>query len=292
MTTLFLKFPVGPYTASFWILLIWIGVLLITILLHKLIQRYLKKHLNKRKLRIKGTRITILRILNQILYLSAFIVAFQAFNLENENISLTKFLKYDIIPEVTKGDFTLSFMDLITIIIIFAISRFSINIFRLFIDQRFKDNEDFDEGSRFVYVQLAKYIVYTFAIIISLQFLFENLSVILAGSAAFFVSIGLGLQNIFRDMVSGIILLFEGTIKVGDIVRVPNPITEDEIVARVLKINVRTTKIETRNGNTLILPNSLLTQEQIENWSFGSNLTRFKISVGVAYGSDTELVKK
>jgi small-conductance mechanosensitive channel len=292
MTTLFLNFPVGPYTASLWIVLIWVGVLLVTIVFHKLIQKYLKRHLKKKKLKIKGTRITILRLLNQILVISAFIVAFQAFRLENDPISLSKFLSYDVIPPVTEGGFSLSFIDVITILIIFAISRFAINLFRIFIEQRFKVNEDFDEGTRFVYVQLAKYIVYTFAIIISLQFLFENLSVIIASSAAFFVSLGLGLQSIFKDMVSGVVLLFEGTIKVGDIIRVIEPSSGEEMIARVLKINVRTTKIENRDGNTLIIPNSTLTEEYVENWSFSSELARFKIKVGVAYGSDTELVKE
>ena len=292
MTTLFLKFPVGPYTASLWVVLVWLGVLVVTVILHKLIQKYLKRHLKKKKLKIKGTRITLLRLLNQILVISAFIVAFQAFRIEEDEISLSKFLSYDIIPPVSEGGFSLSFIDVITILIIFAISRFAINLFRIFIEQRFKDNEDFDEGTRFVYVQLAKYIVYTFAIIISLQFLFENLSVIVASSAAFFVSLGLGLQSIFKDMVSGIVLLFEGTIKVGDIIRVIEPASGEEMIARVLKINVRTTKIENRDGNTLIIPNSTLTQEYVENWSFSSELARFKIKVGVAYGSDTELVKE
>jgi len=292
MTTLFLKFPVGPYDASIWVVLIWLGVLIVTIILRKLIKKYLKKHLQKKKLKIKGTRITLLRLLNQILLVSAFIVAFQAFRIEEDDISLSEFLSHNIIPPVTEGAFSLSFMNLITILIIFAISRFLVNIFRLYIEQRFKDSDDFDEGTRFVYVQLAKYIVYTFAIIISLQVLFDKLSFLLTGSAVFLGALGFGVQNIFKDMVSGIILLFEGTIKVGDIINVIQPSSGKEMVARVLKINVRTTKIENRDGNTLIIPNSTLTQEHIENWSISSELARFKIKVGVAYGSDTELVKE
>lgn len=292
MTTLFLKFPIGPYTASLWIVLIWLGVLLVTIVLHKLIQKYLKRHLKRKKLKIKGTRITLLRLLNQILVVSAFIVAFQAFRLENKDISLGEFLGHNIIPPITDGAFSLSFMDVITILIIFAISRFLVNVFRIYIEQRFKDSEDFDEGTRFVYVQLAKYVVYTFAVILSLQVLFDNLSFLLTGSAVFLGALGFGVQNIFKDMVSGVILLFEGTIKVGDIIRVIQPSTGEEMIARVLKINVRTTKIETRDGNTLIIPNSTLTQEHVENWSFSSELARFKIQVGVSYGSDTELVKE
>ncbi len=295
MFTLFFTFPVGPYQASFWIVLIWLAIFTTTYFINLLIKKLLKRYLKRSKLKIKGTRITLLRLLNQVISILSFLVAFQAFRLENDNISLIKFLNHDIIPKLPediKGSFQLSFMDVITIIIIFAISRFIINVFRIYINRRFRENEDFDKGSRFVYVQLARYLIYTFAIIISLQFLFTDLSVLLAGSAAFLAALGLGLQGIFKDMVSGVILLFEGTIKVGDIVRVVSPGTGEEIIARVLKINVRTAKIETRDGNTLIIPNSILTQDQIENWSFGSELTRFSIEVGVAYGSDTELVRK
>jgi small-conductance mechanosensitive channel len=290
MFTLFFEFPVGPYTASFWVLAIWVFIFIATLFLSRIIQRLLKRYIKRPNLKIKGTRITLLRLLNQIIYVSAFILAFQAFRIENDEISLKMFLEHDIIPKI--GSFHLSFMDVITIIIVFAVSRFLINVFRLYIERRFKDSEDFDEGSRFVYVQLAKYIAYTFSVIISLQVLFESLSFLLTGSAVFLGALGFGVQNIFKDMVSGIILLFEGTIKVGDIIRVIQPSTSEEMIARVLKINVRTTKIETRDGNTLIIPNSTLTQEHVENWSFGSDLTRFNIKVGVAYGSDTELVRK
>ncbi len=291
---LFLDFKIGPYNASFWVVVSWIIVVVFTIIIHNLIQRYVRKHLNITNLRIKGTKITTLRILNQLLYVFSFIVAFQAFRLENDAISLSEFLSYDIIaanPD-NEGSFSLSFIDVLAVIIIFTISRFLINIFRIYIVQRFKDNPDFDEGTKFVYVQLAKYIIYTFAVVFSLQALGFNLSVLLAGSAALLVGFGFGVQDMFRDMMAGILLLFEGTIKVGDIIRVNNPNSSEPMVARVLKINVRTTKIESRDGNTLIIPNSMLTQNEVENWSFGSDLTRFHINVGVAYGSDTELVRE
>jgi small-conductance mechanosensitive channel len=287
---LFLEFQVGPYTASFGVVLVWLLVVLFTIVIHKLIQKHLKRYLKRAKLEIKGTRITLLRILNQLLYVVAFIIAFQAFRIKNDKISLSEFMSYNIIPEF--NGFTLSFLDVIIIIIIFTASRFVINIFRLYIANRFKDNPDFDEGTRYVYVQLAKYIIYTIALVISLQVVGFDLSILLAGSAALLIGFGFGVQDIFRDMVSGLLLLFEGTIKVGDIIRVSNSNAGEPMVARVLKINVRTTKIESRDGNILIIPNSMLTQNQVENWSFGSDLTRFNIKVGVAYGSNTELVKE
>lgn len=291
---LFLSFKVGPYDASLWMVLIWVAVLLFTVVAHRLIQKYLKRYLKRAHLEIKGTRITSLRILNQLLYVFSFLVAFQAFRLENTGISLAEFLQYDIIakdPDKKEG-FSLSFLDIVVVLIVFTVSRFIINLFRIYIDRRFKDNKDFDQGTKYVYVQLAKYFIYTFALIISLQVIGFNLSVLLAGSAALLIGFGFGVQDIFRDMVSGLLLLFEGTIKVGDVIRINNPNSQEPMVARVLKINVRTTKIESRDGNTLIIPNSVLTQNQVENWSFGSDLTRFHIDVGVAYGSNTELIRE
>ncbi|PWH84989.1 mechanosensitive ion channel family protein [Brumimicrobium oceani] len=289
---LFFEFKIGPYTASFWIVLIWLVTIALTLILNKFIKRMLKRHLKKPNIKIKGTRITILKVLNQVLIAGAFIAGFQAFRLENEEISIREFLSYDIVPKLADEQFHLSMMDVLTIIFVFAISRFLINLFRLFIDRRFKDNDNFDEGTRFVYIQFAKYIIYVLATFFSLQVVFTDLSGLLVGSAAIFAALGLGLQGMFRDMVSGIVLLFEGTIKVGDIVRLFSPVTGEEIIGRILKINVRTTKVETRDGNTLIIPNSLLTQDQIENWSFSAGHTRFHITLRVAYGTDTELVKK
>lgn len=286
-----INFAEWPYEISIWVILVWIAIIIFTWVLNVIIQKHLKRHLNKAKLKIKGTRITLLRVLNLLLYFCSFLLAFQALRIENDSISLTRVLNYDIIPSINENKFSLSFMDILVILIIFTISRFVLNLFKIYIDNRFKDNPDFDEGTKYVYVQLAKYVIYAFAIVLSLNVVTDNLSVLLGGSAALLVGIGFGLQDMFRDMIAGILLLFEGTIKVGDIIRVQSKNAEGTMIARVLKINVRTTKIETRDGNTLIIPNSILTQNEVENWSFGSDLTRFHINVSIAYGSDTELAK-
>ena len=64
------------------------------------------------------------------------------------------------------------------------------------------------------------------------------------------------------------------------------------IIAKIVKISVRTSQIQTREGNVLIIPNTRLTQEQVENWSHGSELTRFLITLTVEYGANTELIKR
>ena len=98
---------------------------------------------------------------------------------------------------------------------------------------------------------------------------------------------GFGLQEAFRDFISGIILLFEGDVLIGDVVEMDNG-----IVAVVKKINLRTSKIRTRDGIVLIVPNSQLINERVINWSNSNKLTRFHVTVGVAYGSDVALVKQ
>ena len=108
------------------------------------------------------------------------------------------------------------------------------------------------------------------------------------------MALALGLQDLFKDLISGLVLLFEGAIKVGDIIEIKEgseSTLSKSLVAKVLQINMRTTKIETRDSNIYIIPNSRLTREYVENWNFGSSLTRFSIPIRVAYGSDTELLK-
>jgi small-conductance mechanosensitive channel len=120
--------------------------------------------------------------------------------------------------------------------------------------------------------------------------------ILLTSSVGLLVGLGLGLQDVFKDMIAGMVLLFEGNLRVGDIVefsgKTKNGSTQDGIVAKIVKINVRTTQIQTREGNVLIIPNTHLTQDRIENWSHGSELTRFTIQVTVAFGADLELIKR
>ncbi len=121
---------------------------------------------------------------------------------------------------------------------------------------------------------------------LGLESLGFDISLLLAGSAALLVGIGLGLQDIFKDLISGIILLFEGSIKVGDVIEV------NQLVGIVKEINIRTSKVRTRDGIMIIVPNGAFITQNVINWSNSNKLTRFNIDVGVAYGSDVRLVEK
>jgi small-conductance mechanosensitive channel len=169
-------------------------------------------------------------------------------------------------------------------------TKMILKIVKINIRRKFRAKEGYNKATEFVYIQIAKYIIYLFAIIFALKAVDIDITILLTGSAALLVGIGLGLQDVFKDMFSGLVLLFEGNVRVGDIVEISNGGKSEPIVAKILKINVRTTQIETREGNVLIIPNAKLTQEYVENWSHGSELSRFTIPVTVEYGSDTELI--
>lgn len=131
---------------------------------------------------------------------------------------------------------------------------------------------------------LIKYFIIIFSFIISLQIFGFNLSVLIAGSAALLVGLGLGLQNLFSDFISGIIILIDSTVKVNDIIEV------NGIVCQVQEIDIRTTTVLTRDDKYIILPNSDLTKNQLINWTHSKITSRFEISVGVDYSSDVKLV--
>jgi small-conductance mechanosensitive channel len=150
---------------------------------------------------------------------------------------------------------------------------------------RYFEKRQIDKGRQIAIRQFLSYIVWIVAVFAILE-LFDISNMLLASSAALLVGIGLGLQDSFRDLVSGIIILVEGTVEVGDVLEV------DGIVARVSNIGLRTSKLETRDRVSILVPNSSLVVNKVTNWTHDDQPTRFNIKVGVAYGSDLDLVTK
>jgi len=143
-----------------------------------------------------------------------------------------------------------------------------------------------DTGNSYAIFQIVRYILWIISIAFILETLGVKVTVLIAGSAALLVGVGLGLQQTFNDVLSGMILLFEGSIKVDDVLEI-----DDDVVV-IQNIGLRTSKVLNRDNISIIIPNSLITTNKVINWSYQSKKTRFKIDVGVAYGSDLELVKK
>lgn len=146
--------------------------------------------------------------------------------------------------------------------------------------------EGINVGSQYAFNQLLKYVIYTLAILIAIGNLGVNPTLIWGGLAALAVGVGLGLQQTFNDFFSGIILLFERSVEVGDVLEV------EGYVGSVKKIGIRASLIEARNNITIVMPNSKLVTEDVINWSHFDNKVRFHVKVSVAYGSDTQKVKE
>lgn len=143
-----------------------------------------------------------------------------------------------------------------------------------------------DEAKKYAIYNLLKYLIIVYAAVFGLQILGFNLSILLAGSAALLVGVGLGLQSLFSDFVSGIIILIDSSVKVNDIIEINGE------VSIVQEINLRTTTVLTRDDKYIILPNSDLTKNQMINWTHDNVSSRFEVLVGVDYSSDVNLVMK
>lgn len=196
--------------------------------------------------------------------------------------SLTEILEYNFL---SLGGYNLNLLKVIIVIIIYFIIRFLLWI-SLKVINRFFKKKDLDSGRQYAVTQFVKYIIYTAGVLIILESLGVQLSILWAGSAALLVGVGLGLQQTFNDLISGIILLVEGSVEVGDILEI------ETMVGRVTKIGLRTSTVETRDDIVVVLPNSKLVTDSVINWNHNHTPTRFKINVGVSYNSDVDLVTK
>lgn len=146
-------------------------------------------------------------------------------------------------------------------------------------------SERIDVGKQFAYNQLLSYIVYFFAVIFALDYIGIDLTILLAGAAALLVGVGIALQQVISDFFSGLVILFERSVEVGDY------LDFGEYKGVVKKIGLRASIIQTQEHKEIILPNSFLVNDKVTNWSSPRRVTRFVINVGVSYGSDTEKVK-
>jgi small-conductance mechanosensitive channel len=109
-----------------------------------------------------------------------------------------------------------------------------------------------------------------------------NRFTVLAG--AFGVGVGFGLQTVVNNFVSGLILLFERPIQVGDAVQL------GELTGEITRIGIRSSTLRTWEGAEVIVPNSSMIQDPVTNWTLSDRTRRFDISIGAAYGSDPERV--
>ncbi len=190
-------------------------------------------------------------------------------------------LNYELI---TLGDYALTPKAILIAVLVIVVTRLIVAGLSRFILKPFFTRNGVDVGRSYAIQQIANYIIYIVGLATAFTVLGIEFSVLWAGAAALLVGVGLGLQQTFNDFFGGLLLLIEGPVEVGNVVEV------DGFIGRVVEIGLRTCKIRTRDDIMIIVPNSHLVNENIINWSHIRSPLRFHIDVGVAYGSDLDLV--
>ncbi|QLE02153.1 mechanosensitive ion channel [Galbibacter sp. BG1] len=144
-----------------------------------------------------------------------------------------------------------------------------------------------EDKRKFVSIfKVTNYVVYILVIIAVLSSSGVDLTVLLTASAALFVGLGFALQYLFQDIISGILIILDQSLLVGDVIEVNGK------VGRVIDIKLRTTRAITRDDKIIIIPNHFFLTDIVYNFTQNHKTTRETVSVGVAYGSDTRLVEK
>jgi small-conductance mechanosensitive channel len=187
---------------------------------------------------------------------------------------------------ITLGDARITLWTLIYFTILFLLlSYFSKKLRQLLLD-RVLVHTALDPGARQAVGSITRYVVLFVGLLIILQTVGINLTTLNVLAGAVGIGVGFGLQNVASNFISGLIILFERPIKVGDRIEV------GDVEGDVVEIGARSTTVVTPNSIAIIVPNSNFITEPVINWKYADSKVRFEIPIGVAYDADVQLVKR
>ncbi len=191
------------------------------------------------------------------------------------------FLNYNI---VFSKDISISVKHILILIITLWVAKIVISAFEKIVAKRLSEE---DEKNRFDTIfSFGRWLLYILIFLISLDSFGVDVTTIFASFAALLIGIGMALQTWFQDIMSGIFIILDKSLQVGDIIEI------DGKIGRIQDIRLRTTRAVTMDNKVLIIPNHLYLTNSLYNWTQNGSITRESVSVGVAYGSDLDLVKK
>lgn len=189
-------------------------------------------------------------------------------------------------PIFRLGDIELTLWAFLYMVILFLLLLYVTNILRRWIVERLLAKSKADLGMRQAAASITRYIVIVIGFLIIIQTAGIDLTTLNVIAGAVGLGVGFGLQNIANNFISGLIILFERPIKIGDRIDV------GDVEGDVVRIGGRGTTVLTNDNIAIIIPNSKFISENVINWSYNDEKVRFKIPVSVAYGSDVRLVEK
>lgn len=157
---------------------------------------------------------------------------------------------------------------------------------RVLLQNRILTRTHLNPGQRYAFARVASYLIFVLGLIIGLQSSGLNLNSLLVVGGAVGIGIGLGIQHLANNFVSGLVLLFEQPVRMGDRVEVGG------VLGDVVKMAARSVWIRTNENVVIIVPNSEFTSNRVTNWTANDRLVRFSIPLGVSYDSDPEKVRE
>ena len=187
---------------------------------------------------------------------------------------------------VAIGKVSLSIKGILMAVVIVYLTYLGVRLGRALINYQILEKQSLERGLKDSILTVSSYLGWGLGLLLALAVIGVDATSLAVVFGALSVGIGFGLQNIFNNFISGLILLFERPIQVGDYVEVGG------LWAEVKKINVRSTVVQTFDNAAVIIPNSEFISQRVTNWSFKDRRMRRHIDVGVAYGSDIALVEK
>lgn len=189
-------------------------------------------------------------------------------------------------PLFQLGQTWISLATLVEFVLVIIVAVLFARIVRHLLRTRVLVHTRLDAGQQYAAARMAGYVVTVLGLVIGLETLGVNLSSLAVVAGALGVGIGFGLQNIVSNFVSGLIILAERPIQIGDRVDLGGT------VGRVERIGARATHVLTNDNIIVIVPNSEFVTGRVINWTHIDPRVRFRVSVGVAYRSDPRVVEK
>ncbi|MBS3809483.1 MAG: mechanosensitive ion channel family protein [Desulfobacterales bacterium] len=193
---------------------------------------------------------------------------------------------YAVNYKVNVGDFQLSLMGFVYAVIVLLVIHTVAVITKELLRSRILRDSEMETGLKDSIIRITGYVLWGIGVLIALRVMGVSGTALTVVFGALGIGIGFGLQNIFNNFLSGIILLFERPIQVGDVIEIGG------IWGTVREINVRSTQVRTFDNADLIIPNADFISQSLTNWSFRDARVRRTVQVGVAHGSDIELVRR
>lgn len=188
-----------------------------------------------------------------------------------------------VVYQNAKGTIEIKIGYILLVIIILIATTFVLRWVRKLLTRKMPDE---DKVKFFTVFSFVRWLIYLIVLLVVFDSVGIDVTAVFAASAALLIGIGLALQTLFQDIISGVFILVDQSVHVGDIIEIEGK------VGRVEEIKLRTTRAVTIDNKVLIIPNHLYLTNSLYNWTQNGETTREGIEVGVAYGSDIELVRE